>query len=94
MTILKTLSVVASKYTTKDGQEKTRWLTVGHLHEGTKGQYITLDPTINLAAIPRKEGDDRVYVNLFDPKPKGQQVGSGSVSAKRDELDDGADLPF
>lgn len=70
MTILKELTVAAGKYTDSQGNEKTRWRTIGHLHEGTKGQYITLDPITNLAALPRKEGDDRVYVNMFDPKPR------------------------
>ncbi len=25
---------------------------------------------MNLAALPRKEGDDRVFLNLFEPKEK------------------------
>lgn len=74
--ITKELCVVASKYTGRDGQEKTRWLKIGHIHKTQDGSrhYITLDPLVNLAAVPRREGDDRVYVNMFDPKPRdGQQ---------------------
>lgn len=93
MTILKELVVVGGSYTDKSGNEKKRWRTVGHLHEGTKGQYITLDPITNLAAIPRKEGDDRVYVNLFDPKPReGQAPRETAQDAAAKDFDD--DLKF
>lgn len=69
MTILKKLVVAGRKYQDKSGKEKTVWKTVGQLHETNDGarQYITIDPSVNFAAFPRKEDDDRVYVNLFEP---------------------------
>lgn len=67
MTILRDLVVAVGKWTANDGTEKTRWRTIGQMHEGSKGKYITLDPAFNLAAVPLKEGDYRVYVNLFAP---------------------------
>lgn len=78
MTILKELCVAAGKYEL-NGEEKTRWTRIGHLHEtqDKTRQYITLDPTYNLAAFPKKEGDDRLYVNMFDPKPKDGQKPTG-----------------
>lgn len=101
MTILKRLVVAASKYQGKDGKEKTRWLTVGHLHNGTKGDYITLNPEINLAAIQRKDGDDRVYVNLFDPEDRqsggqggNRQQSRGSVPAGDGDKPFDDDVPF
>jgi hypothetical protein len=71
MTILKELCVAAGQYEL-NGEPKTRWTRIGHLHEtqDKTRQYITLDPAYNLAAFPKKDGDDRLYVNLFDPKPK------------------------
>jgi len=75
--ILKELAVVLDTYTNSNGEEKKKWLTIGHIHQTKNGdrEYITLEPHINLAAIPRKEGDNRVYVNLFEPrkdKPEAQ----------------------
>lgn len=90
MTILKELTIATGKYTDQTGAEKTRWKTIGHLHDGSKGQYITLDSLVNLAAVPRKDGDDRVYVNLFDPKPKDGQrkAAKPAASAPADFNDD------
>ena len=68
--IKKKLVVKNGSYTTKEGLEKTNWLVVGHEHSGQFGTYYTLDAHINLAAIPRKEGDTRVMVNDYDVEPK------------------------
>lgn len=74
MTILKNLVVKNGSYTTRDGQEKHRYLTIGQLHSGNDGgEYITIDAHINLAAIPRKEGDTRVMVSLYEPREEGGQ---------------------
>ena len=90
MTVLRELVVATGKWTDKSGVERTMWRTIGHLHEGTKGKYITLDRTFNLAGVPLKEGDDRVYVNLFKPKEQGSDK---SAPARADEsLND--DIPF
>ena len=71
MTILNELVCVTGEYQAADGTVKKRWRTVGHLHSSQDGrEYITLDPLVNLAAIPRRDGDDRVYANLFEPKEK------------------------
>ena len=63
--IKKRLVVANGKYE-KNGQEKTRWVNVGHLHEHDGKHYITLESHINVAAFERKENDTRVFVNMFD----------------------------
>jgi len=91
MTILYELSVVTGQYES-GGEVKKRWQNIGHLHESSDGrQYITLNPVINLAAIPRREGDDRVYVNLFEPKKK--ESGKASPATKFQQVPDD-DLAF
>jgi len=70
MTILKNLSVVTGTWVNREGETKKTYRTIGHLHEGQHGNYITLESDVNLAAYPRKEGDNRVVVNLYDPKPR------------------------
>lgn len=69
MTILKELVVKTGTYE-KDGETKGRYKTIGHVHSGQHGDYITLNADVNLAAFPRKEGDDRVMVNMWDKKGK------------------------
>lgn len=65
---IKDLCVVVGEYE-KDGQTKKRWQTIGALME-TKdgGKFVLLDPLVNLAAVPRDDGKDRVMVSLFEPK--------------------------
>lgn len=68
--IKKELMVVQETYTDANGEEKRKWLKVGEIHGSQKGDYMLLYPHINLAALPRKEGDSRLFVSMYDPKPK------------------------
>lgn len=89
------LVVKNGSYTNRDGQEKHRYLTIGQLHTNDEGQYITLDSHINLAALPRKEGDNRVMVSLYEPREDGgqrQERKQGRPAGKRDDFDD--PIPF
>jgi len=92
MTILKNLSVKNGSYE-QNGQAKHRYLTIGHLHSSKDGnEYITLDAHINLAAIPRKDGDTRVMVSLYDPKPRDGEAPKQSAAAVDDFEQD--PIPF
>ena len=57
-------------YTNANGEEKRRYENVGHVHQHEGRFYITLRATFNPAGLPRKEGDDRVFLNLYEPKEK------------------------
>lgn len=81
----KQLSVVAHKYLDRDGQEKTVWKNIGAIHEHNGKSYITLDPMVNLAAIPRKDGDNRVFVSIFDPKPYDSRSNDSRQKDQSDE---------
>jgi hypothetical protein len=71
--IIKELAVVASTYTNQQGEEKKVWKNIGAIHTSKEGwEYMVLDPLVNLAAIPRKDGDNRVFVSMFEPKEKGK----------------------
>ena len=106
MTILKKLVVAGRKYQDKSGKEKTVWKTVGHLHQTNDGtrKYITIDPSVNFAAFTPKEGDDRIYVNMFEPedsesKPEPEQRSAAPKAApaawKGSGFDDlESDIPF
>lgn len=100
--ITKELCVAQRKYTDKNGNEKTVWLKIGEIHEHNGKAYGVVFPHINLAALPRKEGEDRVFFNLFDPKPKdgqndapkaaNQAKPSSGAPADFNEFED--DIPF
>jgi hypothetical protein len=87
MTVLKELCVAQRKYTNSNGEEKTQWLKIGEIHEKDGREYGVIYPHINLAALPRKEGDDRLFFSLFNPKPK-------EVKGKTQSVDIESDLPF
>lgn len=64
------LAVVTGSYTDpQTGQPKNRYQTIGTvLRKDDGGKFILLDPLINLAAVPRGQGKDRVMVSMFEPK--------------------------
>ena len=93
MTIIKELCVVARKYTDKNGQEKSVWKNIGAIHTSTSGkEYMVLDPMVNLAAVPRKDGDDRVFVSMFEPKQKQNVQQAATQSNPMEDMD--SDIPF
>jgi hypothetical protein len=95
MTILKDLAVVIDTYTDRNGAEKKKWLTIGQVHSSKEGrEYITLEPHINLAAIPRKDGDSRVYVSMFELKARDGAPAAPAQSAKPAPAMDDSDIPF
>lgn len=93
----KRLSAKVGEYQ-KDGQTKGRYVEVGVILSGQNGEYVLMDPTINLAAVlslqnmmKHKAGrkiSDRVMVGIFSEDGTGQ--------AKSSEKSDGPDdeIPF
>lgn len=76
--IKKNLVVAVEKYQDRNGQDKTKWLTIGQLHEHEGREYITLDRTVNLSGIAPKRKQDgsvdyRVFVQMCEPRQQGQQ---------------------
>jgi hypothetical protein len=53
---------------------------------------MVLDPMVNLAAVPRKDGDDRVFVSMFEPKPKQNVQQAATQSNPMEDMD--SDIPF
>ena len=71
MAIKSVLRVKNGSWINPAGEEKTSYVTIGHIHDGKYGNdFITLEAHINLAAFPRKEGDSRIMVSVFDYEPK------------------------
>ena len=72
-----TISVKTGSYTTRDGQTKNRYETVGRVMTDfeTGGKMYFLNRTFNPAGCPmNKEGDDAVLLSIFEDKPKEGQL--------------------
>lgn len=66
------LAVKVGQYTDAQGQSKNRYHNIGVVMQGDDGgHYMLLDPMVNLAAVPREAGKDRVMVSMFTPKEDG-----------------------
>jgi hypothetical protein len=61
----------------KDGETKNKYTNIGVIMENDEGKrFMLIDPLINLAAVKRDEGRDRVMVSMFEPKQKEQTSSS------------------
>lgn len=77
------------------GQNKNRYQNIGSVMQGDDGPFILLDPLINLAAVPRQEGKDRIICSLFEPRDNTQQPSAPAPrqnAPQRHAVDD--DVPF
>ena len=84
------IAVKVGSYVDSTGQKKNRYQNIGAVMQGDSGPFILLDPLINLAAVPREEGKDRVMCSLFEPRDeKGQRPQQPSRQNPPDD-----DIPF
>lgn len=68
------LAVKVGSYVDNTGATKNRYHNIGVVMQGDDGGfYALLDPLVNLAAVPREAGKDRVMVSMFEPREDGQQ---------------------
>ena len=83
--------IAAGKYTNKNGEEKTRWISIGVMMENGKGPYLLLEPHINLAAF-KEPGKERIIVSVFDQKEHANRDGEGRIQPKPRAIS--TDAPF
>jgi hypothetical protein len=87
------LAVKTGSYTDRDGKQKNRYQNIGVIMQGDDGgHYALLDPLINLAAVPREAGKDRVMVSMFQPNNDQQQQAPRQQRQAQPQPDD--DIPF
>ena len=80
----------------KDGETKGRYIDVGVILSGEHGEYILLNPNVDLAGVliqqrilnPQK-ASKAVLCNIFD---NDRQQSSGSSAPASGDMDD--DIPF
>ena len=89
----KRLAAKVGEYTNKQGETKGRYVNLGAILDGQNGEYLLLDPSVNLAGVlmqqrianPQKAGE-KVLVSIFTDEPKQQ------AATPKPELDDS--IPF
>lgn len=95
-------------YTDRDGKEKGRYVDIGVIMQGERGEYVLLDPSVSLAgiyAIQSRQSDktkDRIMASVFSDEPRqsggytdrkpAQQQATMPATSKADDFDD--DIPF
>jgi len=84
----------------KDGQTKGRYVEVGVILSNDKGEYVLMDPTVNLAGVltlqnmmnhkAGRKTSDRVMVGVFSEDRSGSagggSAGAGGSAASDDEI--------
>jgi len=76
----------------KDGETKGKYVELGVILDNQNGEFILLDPTINLAGVLAKQNAmefskggkmrDNVMCSIFDNNNQGQQQSSGGFQQK------------
>lgn len=65
---LKDVVIKVGTYTDRSGEKKGRYKTIGKLMRGDDGDYLLLDPFVNLAAVPREADRDMITASLYEPR--------------------------
>lgn len=96
------VAVKTGSYVDGQGQTKNRYQNIGAVMTGDNGPFLLLDPMINLAAVPREPGKDRVICSLFEPRdnnapaqaPAPRQAAPQQRQAPRQQPVPEDDVPF
>lgn len=101
----KDVSIAVEKYTNKQGEEKTKYVKVGTIMDGQNGEYMLIEPTVDLAGclalqnmMNHKQGKEvrtNLIASVFDRNQQGQapqQASQQAAPPPQDPLD--GDIPF
>lgn len=64
---MKKIMAKTGSYTNAQGEQKNNWTRIGVIKTNDKGEYLLLDPTVNLAGVMLKQqaNSDRVIHNVM-----------------------------
>jgi hypothetical protein len=105
---MKDIVAKTGEYTNREGQTKAEWTKIGVILSNDSGEYILLDPSVNLAGVltkqnmlaveQKKAGNDKakprnsVMCSVFDKSENEGKSGPAPESNGGGSLDD--DIPF
>lgn len=55
-----------------EGKVRNRYLNIGAMFSGDKGNYILLNKTFNPAGVQDERGGQSIIVSMFEPKKSGE----------------------
>jgi hypothetical protein len=103
--VSKDIVAKTGEYTNREGETKSEWTKIGVILSNQNGEYMLLDPTVNLAGVLTKQnmlaaekhkaGDDKartgtsVMCSIFDRSQQGHQSTQPQTSSSV-----GDDCPF
>lgn len=99
----KRIVVKTGKYTNAQGEEKGEYVKVGVILSNDNGEFILLDPSINMAGLLLKQqingiakaGSDSVIASIFTDEPKSApQHASDMAQANQSDDFDSDKIPF
>lgn len=106
---MKNIVAKTGEYQNQQGETKAEWTKVGVVLSNQNGEYILLDPAVNLAGVlskqnmlaveQRKAGNEKartgkaVMCSIFDQSDNRQQSGPSAPDPSGDDLYD-SDIPF
>lgn len=74
---MKKIMIKNGEYTNRDGEVKSNWKQIGIIKSNNNGEYVLLDPTVNLAGFDR-QGKDMLIASIFEdtkqPAQRQEQV--------------------
>lgn len=105
---MKNIVAKTGEYQNQQGETKAEWTKIGVILSGQNGEYILLDPGVNLAGVltkqnllaheQRKAGNEKartgkaVMCSIFDQDSQQSQGGGSSAAPPPADIDD--DIPF
>lgn len=84
---MKKIMIKTGEYTNKDGVVKGNWKQIGIIKSNNNGEYVMLDPTVNLAGFDR-QGKDMLIASIFEDA---KQPAQRQEQVSEEDLED---LPF
>lgn len=98
------------EYTSREGEKKSEWTKIGVILSNDNGEYILLDPSVNLSGVlqkqnmlaveQRRDGNEKakpgkaVMCSVFDRSQQGQGQSAGTQQRPQEQFDDSQDIPF
>lgn len=103
---MKKIVAKVGQYTNSQGEQKNQWLDIGVILENANGEYVMLNPTVDLSGVLMKQrllaqksggkSGDNVLCSIFadDKQQGGQRQAPAQQQAPQGAANFDDDIPF
>jgi hypothetical protein len=88
------MCVAVRKYTGQDGKTKNVYQNIGSIMEKDGEMFGLLNRTLNIMAVPFKEGSDTITISFFAPKDKSGATPQPAQPAPQQGAQEDDIIPF